>query len=195
MKLLVVLFFLFLGYLSYHLLSETSESADKELGRILTEKDAGELRETFERVVTKELKKPEPSPIEEAPPIQEDPALSKHEELFANFGREMEKDEIDGLNLARSYFFDPQLSSELKSELFDEILQSDISEENKKYLSREILKGPSQPSINLFEKALRNYTASLLPEEKREVVSDLKEVYPRQDIHQALERFALDQGL
>lgn len=193
MKILVIIFFIFLGYISYHLLTETSENADKELSRILTETDASELKRSFEEVVTREKKiTTTQDSVEFSEGFKKD---SNEEELFRNFNQTMDQDEIKGLNLARSYFFSPELSSEIKSNLFDEILRSDISEENKKYLSREILKGPSDPSVALFEKALRNYTASMLPEEKKETVNDLREIYRRREIKLILERFALDQGL
>jgi len=193
MKFLVIVFLFFFGFLSYQLLTETSETADKELGRILTETDANELKETFEKVVTREDPKKAASES-----FTEDRGgqvgVEKHEELFRSFSETIEKDEIEGLNLARSYFFNPQLSSETKNEVYDEILSSDITEENKKYLSREILKGPSEPSPILFEKALRNYTANMSPDERRETLSDLKETHDRQEILQVLERFGVDQG-
>jgi hypothetical protein len=194
MKFLVFIFLIFLGFIGYHLFTQTSENADKELGRILTDTDASELKKTFEEVVTREKKGavasrtlPNPSSSEEA--------LSQHDKLFKNFSQTVEKDEMEGLNLARSYFFNSELSSEVKTNVFEEILSSDISEENKKYLSREILKGPSNPSVELFEKALRNYTATLSPEDKREILNDLRAMYRRQEIRLILERFALDQGL
>lgn len=197
MKYLVIFFLIFIGFLSYQLLTESSETADKELSRILTESDAEELKESLEKVVIRENK---PSAIESTQEnLENDPITgneeAKHEELFQKFSQAIEKDEIEGLNLARTFFFSTELDSEVKNQIFDDILQSDISEENKKYLSREILKGPSDASAPLFEKALRNYTSSMLPEEKKEILNDLKEMSQRKEIIQILERFALDQGL
>lgn len=194
MKYLVIFFLIFIGFLSYQLLTESSETADKELSRILTESDAEELKESLEKVVIRENKPSAIASTQENDPITGNEE-AKHEELFQKFSQAIEKDEIEGLNLARTFFFSTELDSEVKNQIFDDILQSDISEENKKYLSREILKGPSDASAPLFEKALRNYTSSMLPEEKKEILNDLKEMSQRKEIIQILERFALDQGL
>lgn len=193
MKFLVIIFIIFLGFLGFHLLTATSENADKELSRILTETNSSELKASLERVVIHEDKVQAPEKdLPTEPPATE---IDRDEGLFGKFSEAMEQDEIEGLNVARSYFFNPELPDEAKVKLFEEILLSDISEENKKYLSREVLKGPSDPSPLLFEKALRNYTAALSPEDKLEVLNDLRDIYRRDDIKIIIERFALDQGL